>query len=195
MTVSLDTAVEAQLDTRTFLRLELIRFDLPGKTVGYHMGGRPFTYNGLKYLPNRYLDLGNLTTALGSEITKRTIKFSDVATSDPDDAIAALETYDYLNAPVIVSTLIGDPDTGEAIGVLISQTYEIDSVSYPISAVNDGQRTVTVQIDLEPAGRGNRDSTQVMRSSEEQTFDNLLTDTAFDRASKQITVLEEWGRR
>ncbi|RVK26287.1 hypothetical protein [Sinorhizobium meliloti] len=38
----LDPAVESALEAGRLARLDLIRFDLPGKTVGYHRGGRPY---------------------------------------------------------------------------------------------------------------------------------------------------------
>ncbi|MGH8009634.1 MAG: DUF2163 domain-containing protein, partial [Candidatus Binatia bacterium] len=50
MSNSLDPAVKALIDKGDIVRLDLIRFDLPGRSVGYHRGGRPYTYNGLRYL-------------------------------------------------------------------------------------------------------------------------------------------------
>lgn len=193
--MNLDAAVEDLLDEGQIVRLDLIRFDLPGKTVGYHRGGRPYTYNGLVYLPNRFLDMGEMNQALGTVITTRVIRFSNVPTTDPDDAIAKIEQYAYTNAPVIVSHLAGDPETDEVVGVLASSIYEIDHVRYLKGAMSDsGERSVTLEITLEPPGRSARGATHVKRAQAEQQFDNLATDTCLEYASTVATVPEEWGQ-
>ncbi|MDX0057956.1 hypothetical protein GOC19_16105 [Sinorhizobium meliloti] len=64
----LDPAVEAALESGQIALLDLIRFDLPGKTVGYHRGGRPYTFNRLVYFPNRWLLIGNMSSAVGTEV-------------------------------------------------------------------------------------------------------------------------------
>jgi len=194
--MSLDPAVEALLEQGQIVRLDLIRFDLPGKTVGYHRGGRPYTYNGLEYLPNRWLDMGDMSQSLGVAVTSRTIRFSDVPTDDPDDAIARIEDYAYTNAPVIITHLAGIPETNEVVGILASSIYEIDQVRYSKSEVDEsGQRTITLEIDLEPPGRSARGATHVKRSQAEQQFDNDPTDTFFEYASTTASVPEEWGQR
>ena len=194
--MSLDPAVEALLEQGQIVRLDLIRFDLPGKTVGYHRGGRPYTYNGLECLPNRWLDMGDMSQSLGVAVTSRTIRFSDVPTDDPDDAIARIEDYAYTNAPVIITHLAGIPETNEVVGILASSIYEIDQVRYSKSEVDEsGQRTITLEIDLEPPGRSARGATHVKRSQAEQQFDNDPTDTFFEYASTTASVPEEWGQR
>lgn len=194
--VPLDPLVEAALDEGVFHRLELIRFDIPGHTVGYHNGGRAFTYNGLTYQPNRFLDPGSLELSLGMSVTRRTIRFSNVPTEDPLDSIAQLEALNYPNAPVIISTLLGHPVTKEPLGVLVSQLYEIDSASYPVGAMDgDGRRTMDVVINLEPPSRATRDKTLALRSLQEQQFDNSATDTFLAQASTRVTVQREWGQR
>src|SRR5690606_34726705 len=105
--MSLDVDVEAALDTGHITTLDLVRFDLPGKPVGYHMGGRPYTYNGLVYLPNRWFQMGEMRGSLGVDVTTRELVFADIPTEDPDDAIAQIELYDYVNAPVIIAHLSG----------------------------------------------------------------------------------------
>lgn len=194
--MSLDPAVEAQIETGQLRRLDLIRFDLPGKTVGYHRGGRPYTYNGLTYLPNRFLSAGDMSSSLGIAVTTRTISFSDVPTANAEDAIAAIEEYDYPNAPVIVSHLAGDPETDEVLGVLASSIYEIDKVRYRKSAIDaKGLRLLTLMIDLQPPGRSARGSTLARRSQSEQQFDNLATDTSLEYASVVGTQDVRWGQR
>jgi hypothetical protein len=194
--MSLAPAVEDLLDEGQLARLDLIRFDLPGRTVGYHRGGRPYAHNGLVYLPNRWLDMGDMSQALGVAVTTRTIRFSNVPTDNPDDAIAAIESYNYINAPVIITHLAGDPETDEVVGILASSIYEIDQVRYVKGAVNDaGERSVTLEIDLQPPGRSARGATHVKRSLAEQQFDNDPTDTFFEYASTVATVPEEWGQR
>lgn len=194
--VPLGTAVEGALDEGFFHRLKLIRFDLPSGPVGYHNGGRPFTYNGLTYQPNRYLDPGSLEISLGMSVTKRTVRFSNVPTADPSDSIAQLEALNYPNRTVVISTLLGDPATQEPLGVLISQVYEIDSATYPVSEMDeDGQRTLNVLIDLEPPSRATRDKTLAVRSLQEHQFDNAADDTFLAQASTRVTVQREWGQR
>ncbi len=194
--MSLDPAVEDLLDEGQMVRLDLIRFDLPGKTVGYHRGGRPYTYNGLVYLPNRFLDMGEMNQALGVAITTRTIRFSNIPTSNPDDAVASIEAFQYTNAPVIISHLAGDPKTDEVVGILASSIYEIDQVRYVKGAMDaNGERSLTLEIDLQPPGRSARGATKVKRAQAEQQFDNLATDTCLEYASTTATVPEEWGQR
>jgi len=178
------------------VRLDLVRIDLPGKTVGYHRGGRPFTYNGLVYLPNRYLDLGTMSQALGIAVTKRVISFSNLPTDNPDDAIAKIEEYAYQNAPVIITHLAGDPATDEVAGVIASSIYEIDKVRYPKGAMNDrGERSLSIVIELEPPGRSARGASGAKRSQAEQQFDNDPTDTCLEYAATDATIPEEWGER
>jgi hypothetical protein len=194
--MSLDTAVEDLLDEGQLVRLDLIRFDLPGKTVGYHRGGRPYTYNGLTYLPNRFLEMGEMNQALGVAVTTRTVRFSNIPTTDPDDAIAKIEEFQYSNAPVIISHLAGDPETDEVVGILASSIYEINDVLYLKGAMGEnGERSITLEISLEPPGRSARGATKVKRAQAEQQFDNLATDTCLEYASTVSTVPEEWGQR
>lgn len=194
--MSLDPAVEDLVEKGQFVVLDLIRFDLPGKTVGYHRGGRPFTHNGLKYLPNRWLAPGSISSGLGVAVTTRTITFSNVPTANPDDAIAQIENYNYQNAPVIISHLAGDPATDEVLGILLSSIYEIDKVRYRKGAIDKaGMRSLTISIDLQPPGRSARGSTMVKRSTAEQQFDNSATDTCFEHVATNATIPEEWGQR
>ncbi|MCO6050833.1 DUF2163 domain-containing protein [Mesorhizobium sp. RP14(2022)] len=192
----LDSATKAQIETGKIARLDLIRFDLPGKSVGYHRGGRPYTYNGLVYLPNRWLSAGNMASALGVAVTTRTITFSNIPVSNPDDAIAAIELYNYVNAPVIITHLAGDPETDQVLGVLASSLYEIDQVRYEKGAMAaNGERSLNMRIDLEPPGRSARGSTLVKCSQEEQQFDNSAADTCLEYASTNASIPEEWGQR
>lgn len=190
----LDPDVETLVDSGRLRRLDLIRFDLPGKTVGYHRGGRPYTYNGLTYLPNRFLQLGSMSSAVGTAITTRTIVFSNIPVANPDDAVAQIESYNYQNAPVIVAHLAGDPDTDQVIGVLASSIYEIDQVRFNEGAVTGSERSLTLSIDLQPPGRSARGSTGVKRSLAEQQFDNLATDTGLEYVATNATIPEEWGQ-
>lgn len=194
--MSLAPAVQDLVDGGQLVRLDLIRFDLPGRTVGYHRGGRPFTYNGLKYMPNRWLSAGSTSAALGVAVTTRTIVFSNIPSANPDDAIGKIEDFNYPNAPVIISHLAGDPVTDQVVGVLASSLYEIDEVRYEVSEVDDnGERTLTMLIDLQPPGRSARGATLVKRSTAEHQFDNDPTDTFFDYVATNASIPEEWGQR
>lgn len=193
--MSLDPVVAAQIDKGRIARLDLIRFDLPGKTVGYHRGGRSYTYNGLVYLPNRFLDIGSMTSAVGTAVTTRTIAFSNIPVTDPEDAIARIEEFDYQNSPVIIAHLCGVPNTNEVLGILASSIYEIDQVRYNKGAVSGSERTLTMEIDLQPPGRSARGSTGVKRSIAEQQFDNSPTDTGLEYVATNASIPEEWGQR
>ncbi|MCK3780467.1 DUF2163 domain-containing protein [Ensifer sesbaniae] len=191
----LSPEVEAIVESGEFAGLDLIRFDLPGKTVGYHRGGRPFTYNGLKYLPNRFLQGGDINSAVGVAVTTRTIVFSNIPVDDPDDAIAKIEQYDYPNAPVIITHLAGVPDTNEVVGILVSNIYEIDRVSFNDDALDaNGSGMLTLTIELQPPGRSARGQTLIKRSTAEQQFDNDETDTGLEYVATIGTVPEEWGQ-
>ncbi|QSZ57217.1 DUF2163 domain-containing protein [Rhizobium sp. ZX09] len=193
--MSLDPVVTAQLEKGRIARLDLIRFDLPGKTVGYHRGGRSYTYNGLLYLPNRFLGIGSMTSAVGTAVTTRTITFSDIPVTDPDDAVARIEEFQYQNSPVIIAHLCGVPDTNVVLGILASSIYEIDQVRYNKGAVSGSERTLTMEIDLQPPGRSARGSTGVKRSIAEQQFDNSPTDTGLEYVATNASIPEEWGQR
>ncbi len=193
--MSLDPAVEAVIEEGRFAVLDLIRFDLPGKSAGYHRGGRQFTYNGLVYLPNRFLQPGNTVSALGTAVTTRTIVFSNIPVTNPDDAIAQIEAFNYQNSPVIIAHLAGTPDTNEVLGILASTVYEIDLVRYNEGAISGSERSLTLSIDLQPPGRSARGSTGVKRSMKEQQFDNLATDTGLEYVATNATIPEEWGQR
>jgi hypothetical protein len=191
----LSPEVEAIVESGEFAGLDLIRFDLPGKTVGYHRGGRPFTYNGLKYLPNRFLQGGDINSAVGVAVTTRTIVFSNIPVDDPDDAVAKIEQYDYPNAPVIITHLAGVPDTNEVVGILVSNIYEIDRVSFNDDALDaNGSGMLTLTIELQPPGRSARGQTLIKRSTAEQQFDNDETDTGLEYVATIGTVPEEWGQ-
>ena len=202
MSTALSTEVAAQIDSGEIKVIPLIRFDLkgkgetPDKVVGYHVGGRPFTWGGLEYVPNRFLNSDELVAALGNEISSLMISFSGVPTDNADDAIAAIENYDYINTPVIVSYLCGDPKTDEVLGVLITHFYEINDVEFPISALDEnGMATVTLDIELETLARRYRDQTYVKRSAEDQARHNSATDTAFEYVATSPNWPEEWGQR
>lgn len=192
---ALSPEVEAIVESGEFAGLDLIRFDLPGKTVGYHRGGRPFTYNGLKYLPNRFLEPGDINSAVGIAVTTRTIVFSNIPVTDPDDAIAQIEQYDYPNAPVIITHLAGAPGTNEVIGILTSNIYEIDRIAFNDDALDaKGAGLLTLTIELQPPGRSARGQTLVKRSQAEQQFDNDATDTGLEYVATVGTIPEEWGQ-
>jgi len=191
----LSPEVEAIVESGEFAVLDLIRFDLPGKTVGYHRGGRPFTYNGLKYLPNRFLEAGDINSSVGVAVTTRTIVFSNIPVTDPDDAVAKIEQYDYPNSPVIITHLAGVPNTNEVVGILVSNIYEIDRVSFNDDALDaKGAGLLTLTIELQPPGRSARGQTLVKRSKAEQQFDNDATDTGFEYVATVGTIPEEWGQ-
>lgn len=193
---ALDTAVQDQVDDGRVVIVPLIKFEIPDHTVGYWKGGRDFTWDGFLYKANRCLDLSSLDGQLGSEVTKRTIGFSDVPTTDPDDVIATIESYDYISSTVILAYLLGDPDTDEILGDLTSQVYQIDKLTHTKSAPDDrGMRTVSLSIDLEPTGRTFRNQTYAKRSTDDQQFDNLATDTAFEYAAVVKDIPVEWGQR
>ncbi|KOF17889.1 hypothetical protein AC244_16125 [Ensifer adhaerens] len=192
---ALSPEVEAIVESGEFAGLDLIRFDLPGKTVGYHRGGRPFTYNGLEYLPNRFLEPGDINSAVGIAVTTRTIVFSNIPVTDPNDAIAQIEQYDYPNAPVIITHLAGAPGTNEVIGILASNIYEIDRITFSDDALDaKGAGLLTLTIELQPPGRSARGQTLVKRSQAEQQFDNDATDTGLEYVATVGTIPEEWGQ-
>ncbi|WP_313522509.1 DUF2163 domain-containing protein [Shinella sp.] len=192
---ALDPDVEALIDAGRLVRLDLIRFDLPGKSVGYHRGGRPYAHNGLVYLPNRFLEMGSMISAVGVAVTTRTIVFSNIPVEDPEDAVSQIESYNYQNAPVIIAHLAGDPDTDEVVGILASSIYEIDQVRFNEGAVTGAERSLTLSIDLQPPGRSARGSTGVKRSLAEQKFDNDPDDTGLEYVATNATIPEEWGQR
>ncbi len=193
--MSLDPVVASQIEKGRIARLDLIRFDLPGKTVGYHRGGRSYPYNGLVYLPNRFLDIGSMTSAVGTAVTTRTITFSNIPVTDPEDAIAKIEEFDYQNSPVIIAHLCGVPNSNEVLGILASSIYEIKEVKYNQGAVTGSERNLTMTIELEPPGRSARGSTGVKRSIAEQQFDNSPTDTGLEYVATNASIPEEWGQR
>lgn len=193
--MALDPAVEAQIESGQLIVVELIRFDLPGKTVGYHTGGRPYTYNGLVYLPNRFLQPGDYSGDLGTAVTAKEIVFSGIPTDDPADAIAKIEEYQYQNSKVILTYLAGVPNSNTVAGILQSTIYEINEVRYEESGMGaGGESTLTMTIELEKPGRSARGATHVMRSTEDQRFDNSATDTCFEHASVRQNVPLAFGQ-
>lgn len=194
--MSLDPSVQAALDTGRIAVLDLVRFDLPGKSVGYHRGGRPFTYNGFTFLPNRYIEVGEIRGDLGVAVQTREILFSNIPTDDPDDIINTIESYAYTNAPVIVTHLLGVPHSNTVIGILNSWIYEINEIRYQTGAMGEnGERTLTMVIELEPPGRSARGATHAKRSLAEQQFDNDPTDEGLKYVATNATWPEEWGQR
>ncbi|MDW9772736.1 DUF2163 domain-containing protein [Sinorhizobium meliloti] len=190
----LSPEVEDLIESGAFALIDLIRFDLPGKTVGYHRGGRKFTYNGLEYLPNRFLESGETVGSVGIAVPTRTIVFSNIPVTDPEDAMARSEEFNYQNSPVIITTLVGEPNTSNVVGVLVSTIYEIDQVRYNEGAISGSERTLTMMIDLQPPGRSSRGSTGVKRSSAEQKFDNDPADTGLEMVATNANIPEEWGQ-
>ncbi|OOG61993.1 DUF2163 domain-containing protein [Sinorhizobium sp. A49] len=192
----LDPAVIAALESGHISRIDLIRIDLPGRDpVGYHRGGRPFPYNGLTYLPNRFLQYGDMRSATGVSVTSRTIRFSNIPVANPADAMAIVEQYDYPNAPVIISHLLGVPNSDQVLGVLTSSFYEIDKIIYDTGAADEnGTRTLSLTIELQPPGRSARGQTLIKRSTADQQFDNDPTDTGLECVATVSTIPEEWGQ-
>jgi hypothetical protein len=196
MSVALAPAVDAALTDGNMRILALVKIDLPGKTVGYHMGGRPHVEGGLTYLPNRFMDAGGFTSGLGNQIGEVMLTFSNVPTADLNDAIASIEAYDYLNAPVTVSFLAGNSDTGEVLGVMVTNFYEIEHVEFVAGALDaNGFASLTLEITLETLARRQRDQTHIKRSPEDQKRHNLASDTGFDYAATSPQWSEEWGQR
>jgi len=196
MSIALPSAVTDLLNAGMVGKTSyLILFELPGETVGYVNGPRPITYNSVTYKPNRFLSPLGSDSSLGFSVPTKTVQFSNVPTADADDAIALIEDYDYQNAPVLISTLITDPDTGEIAGVAESARYEIASVDFETGAANEqGERELTLTIELDPPGRAAREQTGVRRSLQEQQFDNDATDTGLEYIGTNGEFVERWGR-
>lgn len=193
---SLDPALKAQLETGQIKFQPLVRIDLPGKTAAYHAGGRPFTWAGLEYLPNRFMKPDGLKEGLGNEIAELKLIFSDVPTPNPDDAIASIETYNYMRAPVTVSYLGGNPITDKALGVLITRFYMIADVQFKKSPRDEnGRRTVTLEITLKAQGAREKGFTPAKASTADQQYHNDATDTFYEYAAVAREWQVEFGQR
>ena len=192
---SLDPALAAALETGQIAIRDLIRIDLPGKTVGYHSGGRRYTYNGLTYEPNRWLSAGTHAGALGPGVSTRTLVFKYDKRVDSTDVISTIESYAYLNAPVVITTLAGLPKSNEVLGILSSSIYEIAEVRFVEGAADaNGVSEFTVEIDIQPPGRSARGSTLIKVSPADHNFDNDATDTCLEYVATNATISEEWGQ-
>lgn len=192
MSIALAPAVTDAHATGEWADAYLIRFDLPGKTVGYVAGPRPLTFNGLTYLPNRYLSKLQGSSTLGSGTSQETVKFSNVPTDNVEDALASVYGLDYQNAPVLVSTLVLDPTTGEPTDIGESAIYEVADAPYQISPrAEDGSRELTLSVVLEPPQRAVREQSGVKSSLEEQQFDNDPT----DYGHRYSSTVGEWETR
>ena len=195
MSISLPTDVQNLYDTGHIAKAFLVVFELPGKTAAYTNSPRPIEFNSVTYLPNRYLEPLDGDSALGFNISTKTITFSNVPTDDVDDAIASVESYAYQNAPVTLTTLISDPLTGEIAGAASSSVFEVASVEFVTSAADDnGERLLTLVIELDPPGRAIREQTGVKRSLEEQQFDNDANDVGHQYSSSVAEWPRRWGR-
>lgn len=195
MTISLDPAVKAELDSGRFVLIHVVKLDVPGAQVGYWRGGRDLPWNGFTYKPSRYLADTGVMETLGIDITERSLTFSNVPTTDENDIVAKVEEHNYQNALVTVSKLVGDTEDDSIIGIAETSTYEIDFVTYRDGAVSeDGTRTVTTEIRLEIPGRIVRDKTGFKLSTAEQQAHNDATDTFFDHTATSATLTEEWGQ-
>lgn len=195
MSISLAPAVSAQLDEGAVSILPLVKFTFPEQVYACHFGGRNLDYSGVTYKANRWLSPDSFSEALGNDVTARTLTFSDVPTDDVDDAIGKLETLTYTNAPITISYLLGDPETDEILGVLATHFYEINSVTYRKAAIgDDGARTVTVDVEIEPAGRRVRDVTHARRADAEQKFDNDAADDCLKYVATSPSWPFAWGQ-
>lgn len=195
MSVTLAPAVTSAHEKGEWADAYLIRFDLPGKTVGYVRGPRPQTFNGLTYMPNRYLSKLRSGSYLGFSASSKSVKFSNVPTDNVDDAVASIEQYDYQNAPVIVSTLSLDPTTGEVHGFAESSIHEVADVQFTKSPMDeDGKRELTLSIVLDDPNRAVREQTGVKRSLKEQQFDNDASDFGHRHNATTGEWVRRWGR-
>ncbi len=193
--MSLDPSVQALLDRGDLVAIMLVRFDLPGRVVGYHTGGRPHTWNGLTYRPNRFLEPVTMRGGLGPGVSELVLAFSGVPTPDAEETITRIEDYAYRNAPAIVTWLAGVPETNAVAGILYSSIYEIADVAYIKSPMDQaGARSLTIRVRLEPPGRSERNASHVVRSQEEQRFDNDAADTAFEYVSTTEAITRQWGQ-
>lgn len=195
MSVNLPTEAQALYDQGWVGEAYLIRFDLPGKTVGYVHGPRAVEFNGLTYMPNRYLAPLSGISSLGYSVSSRTVLFANVPTVNPDDAIAAIEQYDYSNAPCSITTLAVDPETGEIAGAVETSAFEVASVKYQDEAIDDeAKRALTLPIKLDAPGRAIREQTAATSGQEEQQFDNDPADTSGRFLGTVGEWVIEWGR-
>lgn len=196
MSVSLDPSVLSLVDSGNFVVIPLVRIDLPEMTVGYHYGGRPFDYLGVTYLPNRYLMPEGLNESLGEQIGEVQLIFSNVPTDNVEDAVAQVETLTYLNAPITISYLAGNPDTDEVIGVIATKFYEVAEVNYEDEAMSsNGDRAMTLTITAQSPARRLRDKTYARRASADQNYHNDPTDTIFEYANAVKDWTVEWGQK
>lgn len=193
---TLPTAVQDQLDSGHFSSRFVIRFDLPNLVRGYTNGPRPFTYNGLTYIPNRWLAPLKARSGTSFPVPDETVVFSNVPTDNADDAIAAIAALDYLNAPVTITRLIADPLTGAIKGVASNAIYVLSDVEPEKGPANDkGERDVTLTLTLSVPGRPMRESTGVNSSQAEQQFDHDATDTAYEYAATNAEWVIPHGRQ
>ena len=196
MTISHDPALTAQFAEGEIVVLPLIKFDIPGLTLGYHYGGQPIVYDSLEYKPNQWLVPGEIDYALGNDVSGLQVLFSGIHSEDPGFEISQIEAYNYLNAPVTVTFLGGEPNTNNVLGVINTQHYEIAEVNYNETSFDDnGKATLTIVVSLEPAQRRFSDSTYAQTSLEDQQLDNDPNCTFYE----YVAVAADWpirfGRR
>jgi hypothetical protein len=199
---SLDPTLQAQVDSGELRILPLVRFELTGSgetpdtVVGYHPGGRPFTWSGLTYKPNRFLAPEGLSEGLGNEIAELSLKFSKVPTDNADDAIASIENFNYIGAPVTIAYLGGDPTTDQVHGVLLTRFYRIADVRFAKGKVEkNGVRTVSLDITLKSRAARLKDITHAKASTADQQHHNDATDTFYDYVGTAAEWPVEFGQR
>ncbi|MEM1375868.1 MAG: hypothetical protein AAGG69_00620 [Pseudomonadota bacterium] len=174
--------------------LPLVRFDLPGITVGYHYGGRDFSYNGLIYKANKALQPAGLQLQTGTQIQSRELVFSNVP--DGDDVVANLATYQWKRGLVTLSWLIGTLGGDAPDAVLMTEFYEIHAYQPNLSEADEkGMRLATVNITIGPRGTRTRNQGHAMSAQADHQYDNDETDTFFEYVGQAQNWQIEWGQR
>jgi len=174
--------------------LPVVLFQLQDRQAAYYNGPRPLTWNGVEYLPTKFLEVEPLAETLEDETAELTITFSGIP-EEGQTLAERLSELHYSGAPVTISRLVVNIDTDEIVGVAQTSFHEVYDVL--LEQEDDGESEIISKIEIVVRSPGfiGRRQTNTLRSEVEHKADFAADDTFYKDATEVVTVQREWGQR
>lgn len=175
------------LDSGTFGRRTLIRFDMPSGAVGYWDDAYPINFQSLTYQPAP----GGFKVPAMSHSTGLVVHRQEIIFNNLDPRVAAqVENEQYQGRPAFIYVALVDPAIDKIVDVVSWFSGKIDQA--PVREKVGGDSTLTVKL-VSNNWELNRKGTRTRSDTDQRQLDAL--DGFFKFNASSVSEPPYWGRK